>query len=206
MSPQPSTSGACNYGATDINYYAAINVDEQPGDAKGQWQGGRLCGQCAAVRVKTPDGWKETIVRIVDKCSDAHCGIAVSGAAAKDLMGDRPGRYDGRWRFVSCAGHPEASDGAPSLHVKEGSSTWWALVHVRNPAQAVSAIDWQSSDASSSGSFTYATEAENFYSVPEAIHSHGMVRLTIHYRDDSQVDIALAPSQLAQPQGEISLP
>ncbi|HTU62329.1 MAG TPA: hypothetical protein VMF89_27910, partial [Polyangiales bacterium] len=84
--------------------------------------------------------------------------------------------------------------------------TWWALVHVRNPAQAVSAIDWQSSDGSSSGTFAYATEAENFYSVPEAVHSHGMVRLTIHYRDESQVDIALAPSQLAQPERETRLP
>jgi len=205
MSPQPSTGGACNYGATDLDHYAAINVGDADG-AEGQWQGGRICGQCAAVSVKTPEGWKETVVGIVDKCSDANCGIAVSGAAARDLMGDKPGRYEGRWRFVSCTGHPEASDGAPSLSVKEGSSTWWALVHVRNPAQAVSAIDWQSSDGASTGSFIYATEAENFYSVPEAIHSHGMIRLTVRYRDDTQVQVLLAPSQLAQPASEIALP
>jgi len=205
-SPRPSTSGACNYGATDIQYYAAINVDAQAGDGRGQWQGGRICGQCAAVRVKTPEGWKETTVRIVDKCGDANCGIAVSGAAARDLMGDTPGRYEGNWRFVSCEGHSEVSDGPPALHVKDGSSTWWALVHVRNPAWAVSAIDWRSSDGTSSGSFAFAREAENFFSVPEAVHSHGMVRLTIHYRDSSQVQVALAPGQLAQPASEFSLP
>jgi hypothetical protein len=208
MSPQPSTGGACNYGATGIDHYAAINVGDAAGadGAEGQWQGGRICGQCAAVSVKTPEDWKDTVVRIVDKCSDANCGIAVSGSAARELMGERPGRYDGKWRFVSCTGHPKASNGAPSLRVKEGSSTWWALVHVRNPAQAVSAIDWQSSDGASTGSFAYATEAENFYRVPEAIHSHGMVRLTVHYRDDSRVEVVLAPSQLAQPASEIALP
>jgi hypothetical protein len=207
MSPTPSTGGACNYGASDIRYYAAINVDVQAGDAKGQWQGGKICGQCAAVSVKTPDGWKETIVRIVDKCSDPHCGIALSGAAAKDLMGDRPGRYEGRWRFVSCAGHREVSDGPPTLRVKEGSSTWWALLHVRNPLQAVTAIDWRSSDGSrGAGTFAYATEAENFYSVPEAVHNSGTVRLTIHYRDESKVEVELPSRELARAEAEISLP
>jgi hypothetical protein len=33
-----------------------------------------------------------------------------------------------------------------------------------------------------------------------------MVRLTVHYRDDSRVEVVLAPSQLAQPASEIALP
>jgi hypothetical protein len=207
MSPTPSTGGACNYGALDVRHYAAINVDVEVGDAHGQWQGGRICGQCAAVSVKTPDGWKETIVRIVDKCSDPHCGIALSGAAARELMGDRPGRYDGRWRFVSCAGQRDVSDARPSLRVKEGSSTWWALLHVRNPPQSVTSIDWQSVDSSSNADpFAYATEAENFYSVPEAVHNSGRVRLTIHYRDDSKVEVELPSRELARPGADITLP
>jgi hypothetical protein len=205
-SPAPSAGGACNYGASDILYYAAINVHAQAGDGNGQWQGGRICGQCAAVRVKTPEGWKETVVRIVDKCADPNCGIVVSGAAARDLMGTLPGRYDGDWRFVPCSDHAGVSGGPAVLHVKEGSSTWWALVHVRNPVQAVIEIAWQSLDGASAGTFSYATEAENFYSVPEAIHAYGMIRLTIRYRDGSQTELSLAPSQLAQPNTEIVLP
>lgn len=200
-SPAPSEGGACNYGSTAIRYFAAINAG-----AEGQWQGGRICGQCAAVRVKTEQGWKEAVVRIVDRCSDPNCGIALGGAPAKDLMGERPGRYDGDWRFVSCAEHPEVSDAAPAIRVKEGSSRYWALVHVRNPAQAVGAIDWQSLDGASSGSFAYATEAENYFSVPEAVHMHEKIRLTIHYRDKTSTLLELAPSQLTEASAQITLP
>ena len=167
----------------------------------------KSAGQCAAVSVKTPDGWKETIVRVVDKCSAPQCGIALSGAAARDVMGDRPGRYEGRWRFVSCADHQEVSDGPPTLRVKEGSSTWWARLQIQNPTQAVTGIDWRSADGSrGEGSFAYATEAENFYSVPEALYSSGTVRLTIHYRGDSTVEVELPSRELARAGAEITLP
>ena len=51
--PEYSEGGACNYGSTGIKYYAAINVNQIPGDLKGQWQGGQICGRCARVRVTT---------------------------------------------------------------------------------------------------------------------------------------------------------
>lgn len=205
-SPAPSTGGACNYGATSLFYFAAINVDVQAGDARGHWQAGRICGQCAAVRVKTEEGWKETFVRVVDKCSDPHCGIALSGAAAKAVMGARTGRYDGSWRFVSCTGHPETSDGPPTIHVKEGSSTAWALVQLRNATQAVSSITWQSSDGKSSGAFAYASEAENYFSVPEAVRGSDKVRLTVHYRDTTTAALVVSAKQLTSPDSVIALP
>ena len=207
MSPTPSAGGACNYGNTSIRYFAAINANASASEAQsGQWQGGKICGQCAAVRVKTEQGWKETVVRIMDKCNDPNCGIALGGAPAKDLMGDRPGRYQGGWRFVSCAEHPAVSDAAPALRIKEGSSRYWALVHVENPTQAVTAIDSQSLDGAGSGSFAYATEAENYFSVPEAVHTFGMIRLTLQYRDKTTATLELAPSQLATPDAAIMLP
>ena len=202
VAPAPSMGGACNYGNTSIRYFASINANAQGG----QWQGGRICGQCAAVRVKTEQGWKEAIVRVVDKCSDPNCGIALGGAPAKDLMGDRPGRYEGDWRFVSCAEHPDVSDATPAIRVKEGSSRYWALVHVENPTQAVTAIDWQSPDGVSSGSFAYATEAENYFSVPEVVHMFATIRLTIQYRDMSRTTLEVATSELATPSAQIMLP
>ncbi|MEJ2427227.1 MAG: hypothetical protein P8101_22920 [Candidatus Thiodiazotropha sp.] len=40
-STSPSSGGACNYGTTAVNYYAAINVNLFLGDAAGQWP---VCG------------------------------------------------------------------------------------------------------------------------------------------------------------------
>jgi hypothetical protein len=108
----PSLGGACNYGQTGILNYAAIQVNRLPGDMQGQWRGGRVCGQCVEVRARTTEGWKSTVVRIVDKCPDDFCGIDLGGAPAGALMGDKPGRYAGEWSFIPCDGHPGVSDGA----------------------------------------------------------------------------------------------
>ena len=37
---ETSLGGACNYGQTNIQYYAAIHVNVSPGDDKGPWDGG----------------------------------------------------------------------------------------------------------------------------------------------------------------------
>jgi expansin (peptidoglycan-binding protein) len=182
--PLPSNGGACNYGSTQINYFAAINVNVNPNDSEGQWRGGKICGQCVRVKTKTPQGWKEVVVRIMDKCADQYCGIDLGGAPARDLMGEQPGRYQGSWSFVSCEGYEGVSDGPPSILVKDGSNPWWALIQVRNPLAAVAAIDWESADGSTRGSFALATEAENFYTVPEEVRmSLETIRLTIRYSD-----------------------
>jgi hypothetical protein len=166
--PAPSSGGACNYGPTGILGFAAIQVNRLPGDAQGQWRGGRACGQCVEVRARTPDGWKTTVVRIVDKCPDANCGIDLGGAPARELMGDKPGRYSGEWRFVSCEGHPEVSDGDPSLFVKEGTNPWWSLVQVRNPAERITGMRIRPVAGTSWTEMGWAAEAENFFKVPEA--------------------------------------
>ena len=61
---ETSLGGACNYGQTNIQYYAAIHVNVSPGDEKGPWNGGAACGGCVRVKAKTPDGWKHVTVRI----------------------------------------------------------------------------------------------------------------------------------------------
>lgn len=166
----PSSGGACNYGATGITHYAAIQVNLQPGDGQGQWLSGAGCGQCAEVQARTPEGWKRTVVRIVDKCPDGQCGIDLGGAPATDLMGTQPGRYSGQWRFVSCLGLPGVSDGAPSLFVKEGSSVWWSLVQVRNPESAITTMRLRSAPGSAAwDTLPWATEAENFFKVPAKV-------------------------------------
>jgi expansin (peptidoglycan-binding protein) len=178
--PVPSQGGACNYGKTGVLGYAAINVNVSPGDGKGQWNGGRICGQCAEVWAETPTGLKSTVVRIMDKCPDEYCGIDLGGLPAQILMGTQAGRYDGGWQFISCERQQYVSDGPTALFVKEGSNQWWALVQVRNPPAPVLSIDWKSDKGY--GTFEYATEAENYYRVPkEILEDSGKVMLTIKY-------------------------
>lgn len=165
----PSSGGACNYGSTGIVRYAAIQVDSLPGDGRGQWQGGAVCGQCVEIRARTDSGWKTTWARIVDKCPDAHCGIDLGGLPATDLMGAQAGRYSGGWRFVSCAGLDGVADGAPSLHVKDGSSQWWSRVQVRNPDAAVRILRMRPAAGGAWDTLARAVEAENFLVVPDSV-------------------------------------
>lgn len=169
--PAPSRGGACNYGSTGILRFAAIQVSRLPGDMQGQWQGGRVCGRCAEVRARTPEGWKSTVVRIMDKCPDAHCGIDLGGLPSRDVMGERPGRYSGEWRWVSCSGHEGVTDGPPSLFVKEGGNAFWSLIQVRNVDAGILAIHLRlaSLGAGPWTELAWAAEAENFFKVPADI-------------------------------------
>ena len=168
--PGPSRGGACNYGETGILAYAAIQANRLPGDGQGQWRAGRVCGQCAEVRARTPSGWKSTVVRIMDECPDPFCGIDLGGAPARDLMGDKPGRYAGEWTFAPCDRLPGLSDGPPALFVKEGSNAYWSLVHVRNPLERVLGIRFRRAGSASAWTeLSWAEEAENFFRVPDAV-------------------------------------
>lgn len=193
-----SAGGACGYGSTNIKYYAAINVNVAADDGLGQWQRGRICGQCAEVTTLSSQGLKTVTVRIVDKCPDGNCGIDLGGLAPSAAMPDGFGRYAGQWRFVSCSGHPEVSDGAPSLNVKDGSNIYWSRIRVHNPATGVAGIVWQDS-AGSTGSFAFdASNVENAYEVPGALmqSSASSVTVTVNYVDGSTATVQLAPAQL----------
>ncbi|HEX2955389.1 MAG TPA: hypothetical protein VHO70_01080 [Chitinispirillaceae bacterium] len=165
--PEFSQGGACNYGSTKIRYYAAINVNQIPGDLKGQWQLGQICGACARVHIRTKEGdIRSTVVRIVDKCPDDNCGIDLGGAPAGEIMKDQPGRYYGEWEWVSCDGVEGVSDGPASLFVKAGSGNWWSLVQARNGSGAVLEIRVRKAGTSEWQSLSWATEAENFFKLP----------------------------------------
>lgn len=178
----PSEGGACNYGSTKITHYAAIQVNELPGDLRGQWNGGRICGQCVEIRARTPTGWKTTHARIVDKCPDDHCGIDLGGAPATELMGAQAGRYAGEWTFVPCTGLAGVSDDSAALHVKVGSNAYWSLVQVRNPPSAVDSILLRTSGGAWI-SLPWATEAENFFKVPQdVLKNEAIYQLRVVYR------------------------
>jgi hypothetical protein len=195
----PSSGGACNYGTTGVAYFAAINVNVEPSDDQGQWQGGRICGQCVEVTTSTSQGSRSVVVRIMDRCADAYCGVDLGGDAPVAVMPDGFGRYDGTWRFVPCAGHPEASDGPPSLYVVAGSNAWWSRVQVRNPPWAVESIAWRDPAGSASGSFPYAADPENTFAVPsDALQATASwLAVTVRYGDGTTATAELAPSQLA---------
>ncbi len=194
-----SNGGACNYGATNVMYYAAINVNVTPGDLAGQWQNGKICGQCAEVTVLTSQGPKTVVARIMDKCFDTNCGIDLGGAAPATVMLDGSGRYEGKWRFVSCDGHPEVSDGATTLYVFPGSNLWWSRVHVRNAPMAIETIEWQDAAGSAKGFMPYASDPENAFEVPTSeVLQSGMssVLITVHYVDGSTMSVTLTPAEL----------
>lgn len=201
----PSAGGACNYGITGITHYAAIQVNQVPGDLRGQWDGGRACGRCYEVRARTPQGWKITHVRIVDKCPDGYCGMDLGGAPATDLMGMKAGRYAGEWRPVSCEGLQGVSDGPPSLHVKEGSSRWWSLVQVRNPPGAVRRIRLRRDLPESPWiSLAWAIEAENFLKVPESILQDSVpYLLEADFEAENSLRLVTTPEALSSEGNEI---
>lgn len=203
-----SSGGACNYGATRIRHYAAIQVNLLPGDAAGQWKDGRACGQGALVRAYTPQGVREVHVRIMDKCPDPHCGIDLGGAPAAAIMGVQAGRYQGEWTFVSCKGHPELFDGPTHLWTKEGTSTFWSLVQVRNPWTAVAALSWKPAAAPDApwSDMPWATEAENFFKVPSGVFAQtDSVEILVRYVDSTSHGIRLAPLDLSRPQASYPL-
>ncbi|MCQ2122601.1 MAG: RlpA-like double-psi beta-barrel domain-containing protein [Fibrobacter sp.] len=174
---EASSGGACNYGKTDIHYYAAIHVNVSSGDDKGPWNGGLACGGCVRVKAKTPDGWKRVTVRIMDRCPDESCGVDLGGAPASDIMGNTVGRYYGEWEFVSCEGVEGVWDDSTSIWVKEGASAYWSVIQIRNPKDAVTSISIDGSELS------LFTGAENFWEVPqEILQSNSDVKIQVEYR------------------------
>jgi hypothetical protein len=197
-STEASNGGACNYGATGVLYFVAVNVNMSPGDGLGQWQGGRSCGQCVEVTATTSQGPKSVVVRIMDKCPDGYCGMDLGGRAPAAVMRDGFGRYDGSWRFVSCAGHPEVSDGPTSLAVGSGVNAYWSRVQVRNPPGAVTEMTWRNS-LGDSGALVYARDPENTFEVPTALlQSVGTtITITARFSDGTSASVDVTPAQLA---------
>jgi len=192
---ETSLGGACNYGQTNIQYYAAIHVNVSSGDDQGPWNGGLACGGCVRVKAKTPDGWKRVTVRITDRCPDESCGVDLGGAPASDIMGITVGRYYGEWEFVSCEGVEGVWGDSTSIWVKEGASTFWSIIQVRNPKDAVTKISVSCPAASGDGDerckeigtgateLKFAIEAENFWTVPQAaLQTKNEIQLMVDYR------------------------
>lgn len=174
---ETSLGGACNYGQTNIQYYAAIHVNVSSGDDKGPWNGGLACGGCVRVKAKTPDGWKRVTVRITDRCPDESCGVDLGGAPASDVMGNTVGRYYGEWEFVSCEGVDGVWGDSTSLWVKDGANAYWSVIQVRNPKDAVKNISINGVD------LVRYVGAENFWEVPqEILQSESVVKITATYR------------------------
>ncbi len=195
--PEASQGGACNYGSTGVKRYAAISVNLTPGDDKGFWQGGRACGACARVWAANATGIATTVVRIMDKCPDAYCGIDLGGLPAHDLMGSQAGRYVGKWEWIPCE-DAELFDGPTSLHIKTGSNAWWSLIQVRNGLGAVSAMRIKRQGDSQWTSLTWAIEAENFWSVPAvALQDEGLYEIEAEWKMGGQAQWLLKGSQLS---------
>ena len=203
---ETSLGGACNYGQTNIQYYAAIHMNVSPGDNKGPWQGGAACGGCVRVKAKTPDGWKRVTVRITDRCPDANCGVDLGGAPAADIMGNTVGRYYGEWEFVSCEGVDGVWGDSTSLWVKEGASTFWSIIQVRNPKDMVKAITILGIDTRDAYSLEMVVGTENFWTVPEnVLRTDNRYRVVVKYRTGEDDEWRIKGSDLAVPEANLYL-
>lgn len=203
---ETSSGGACNYGKTNIQYYAAIHVNVSPGDDKGLWDGGMACGGCVHVKAKTPDGWKEVTVRITDRCPDANCGVDLGGAPASDIMGIQVGRYYGEWEFVSCEGVEGVWGDSTSIWVKEGASTYWSIIQVRNPKDAVRKIVFNEVDGDKTYPLEFVVGTENFWTVPkEILQSEKSYSVVVTYRSGTDDEWILKGSDLAVPEANLYL-
>lgn len=203
---ETSLGGACNYGQTNIQYYAAIHVNVSPGDDKGPWDGGMACGGCVHVKAKTPDGWKEVTVRITDRCPDANCGVDLGGAPASDIMGNLVGRYYGEWEFVSCEGVEGVWGDSTSIWVKEGASTYWSIIQVRNPKDAVRKIVFNELDGDKSYTLEFVVGTENFWTVPvDVLKTDKRYKVVVTYRTGTDDEWVLKGSELAVPEANLYL-
>lgn len=202
---ETSLGGACNYGQTNIQYYAAIHVNVSPGDDKGPWDGGAACGGCVHVRARTPEGWKEVTVRITDRCPDANCGVDLGGAPAADIMGNRVGRYYGEWEFVSCEGVDGVWGDSTSLWVKEGASEFWSIIQVRNPKDMVKSITILG-EGGESRELEMVVGTENFWTVPQAVlQTDSRYRVLVKYRSGTDDEWKIKGSDLAVPEANLYL-
>ena len=203
---ETSLGGACNYGQTNIQYYAAIHVNVSPGDNKGPWQGGLACGGCVRVKAKTPDGWKRVTVRITDRCPDADCGVDLGGAPASDIMGIQVGRYYGEWEFVSCEGVNGVWGDSTSLFVKDGANAFWSVIQVRNPRDMVRSISIKGVDTQDSYELQMFSGAENFWVVPEAVlQTDNRYRVIVSYRTGEDEEWKIKGTDLAVPEANLYL-
>ena len=203
---ETSLGGACNYGQTNIQYYAAIHVNVSPGDDKGPWDGGAACGGCVHVKARTPEGWKEVTVRITDRCPDANCGVDLGGAPAADIMGNRVGRYYGEWEFVSCEGVDGVWGDSTSIWVKEGASTFWSIIQVRNPKDMVDSITIYGVDTRDFYGLEMVVGTENFWTVPEnVLKTDNRYRVVVKYRTGKDDEWHIKGSDLAVPEANLYL-
>ena len=203
---ETSLGGACNYGQTNIQYYAAIHVNVSPGDDKGPWDGGAACGGCVHVKAKTPDGWKEVTVRITDRCPDANCGVDLGGAPASDIMGNLVGRYYGEWEFVSCEGVKGVWGDSTSIWVKEGASTFWSIIQVRNPKDMVKKIEIRGVDGADAHTLEMVVGTENFWTVPpEILQSDKNYSVLVSYRSGTDDEWIIKGSELAVSEANLYL-
>ena len=203
---ETSLGGACNYGQTNIQYYAAIHVNVSPGDDKGPWDGGAACGGCVHVKAKTPDGWKEVTVRITDRCPDANCGVDLGGAPASDIMGNLVGRYYGEWEFVSCEGVEGVWGDSTSIWVKEGASKFWSIIQVRNPKDMVKKIVIRGEEDDETHTLEMVVGTENFWTVPqEILQTEKQYSVVVTYRSGTDDEWMLKGSELAVPEANLYL-
>jgi expansin (peptidoglycan-binding protein) len=120
--------GNCSYEATTDRMIAAMNQTD--------YQNSQACG--AYVAVTGPSGASVT-VKIVDRCPECKPGdIDLSAEAFAKLAAPSAGRIKISWTLLS-----PALSGPISFKYKDGSTTYWCAIQVRNHRNPVRSLEVQ---------------------------------------------------------------
>src|SRR5690554_7901185 len=98
-------------------------------------------------------------------------------------MGKEVGRYEGEWEFVPCKGIKNVYGDSTSIYTKEGTNSFWSVIQVRNPPDALKSITLVNRNDSTLYNLELAIEAENYWKMTtEVLQSEDTFSLTVTYR------------------------
>ena len=184
----PSAGGACNYGATSVLYYAAVNVNVAPGDGQGQWQGGRICGQCVEVTALTSQGPESVVVRIMDKCPDGDCGTTSGARRPRPSCWTASGATTEAGASSRARATRKCPTDRPACSSATAATPGGRACKFAIRLGAVASIAWQDPAGPSHGAFPYAADPENTFEVPTEVlqSSATSIAITVQYADGTR--------------------
>lgn len=116
-------------------------------------------------------------------------------------MGNLVGRYEGEWEFVSCKGVENVYGDSTSIYTKEGTNSFWSVIQVRNPPDALKSITLVNLKDSTTYNLELAIEAENYWGVPsDVLQSEDSFSITVSYRSGNPETWFLKGNELSQEQ------
>lgn len=171
-------SGNCSFDASpnDLDVVALAMPD---------YAGSAACGGC--LRVKGPKG--EVTVRVVDSCPPCQKSqIDLSAEAFAKIANPDDGRVSITLQSVSCP-----VGGNVAYHFKEGSSSSWTAIQVRNHRLPITKLE-----VKKSGSYTALTREDYNYFVASSGVGSGSITVRVTASDGQTIEDTLPGVEAGQ--------